>query len=450
MKWIKRSLTLLAICLLLSLAGALGWVHYYLNSPRMSEKIRRIVSERFLTRLEFEKAHINLLSGMRVEKARLLTDEEPGQEYASLEEALLEYSPLSLFRHTIEIDTIRLKSPIVHLRQRDDGHWLNPRESSDPAAEMTLKTSIFRFNILLNKLILEKGALTLSNARNETLLAAQGIDVKGQLQLINGRNDAKGTVLLKTLLLGSGLQLTDISSSFDYADSVLKLPGIKGRVHGGTCEGLVQLNTGLGGNNFLFDMTMREIDLASLLQTLPGDTRQLQGRLQINLQLTGDLNGSAPMQGTGTLEVGQAKLTGIAALDKLGDLLNLSQLRDSRFDSIRGSFKVGEQQITFYELEARSKDFSLAGTGSIGLDHKLDFDVLLILSPELAAQIPADSLSRFSKRENGSRTLTFKLGGTLDNPSSNLSDKLTAPDTSPESNEQASLPGEAPKQNHPL
>jgi hypothetical protein len=98
---------------------------------------------------------------------------------------------------------------------------------------------------------------------------------------------------------------------------------------------------------------------------------------------------------------------------------------------------VGDQKITFYELEARSKDLSLTGTGYVGFDRKLDFDVLLILSPELAAQIPASSQTRFGKRENGSRTLTFKLTGTLDNPLSNLSEKLSLPVASPETNEQA-------------
>lgn len=438
MKWAKRILALLALCLFLSLVGAIGWVHYYLNSPRMSEKIRRIVSERFYTRLEFDKAHINLLSGMKVERARLLTNEKPGREYASLEEAVLEYSPLSLLRNTIEVNTIRMKSPSIQFEQLEDGRWRKPRESTESARDMILRTSIFRFNILLNNLVLENGGLRVVNFKKETLFEARGIDVNGQLQLINGKNDAKGTVYLKSLDLGPYLHLSDIQSSFDYADSVLKLPKLRGSVHGGSCEGTLQLNTGIGGSNFLVDINMGDIDLSSLLKAIQGDTGLMQGRLQIHAQLTGDLNESYPVQGTGNLEVGQAKLTGIVALDKLGELLNLAQLRDIVFDSIRGTFKVGDRKITFYELEARSKDLSLTGTGFIGFDRKLDFDVLLSLSPELAAQIPPASQARFGKRENGSRTLTFKITGTLDEPLSNLGEKLSAPPVAMESNEQAS------------
>lgn len=438
MKWVKRILGLLALCLVLSMAGAIAWVHYYLNSPRMSEKIRRIVSERFFTRLEFDKAEINLLSGMKVQGARLLSNEDPAREYASLEEAVLEYSPLSLLHNTIEINTIRLKSPLIEFHQRADGRWRMPRDEGSSGREMIFRTSIFRFNILLNQLLLEKGELRVMNSKKDVLFAAREIDVNGQLQFISGKNDAKGNLQLKTLDLGSYLQMTDIQASFEFADSVLKLPKLTGRVHGGTCEGVVQLNTGIGGSNFLVDINMRDIDLASLLKSIQSDTGKMEGRLQIQAHLTGDLNQTYPLQGSGQIQVGQAKLAGIAGLDKLGELLNLAQLRDIPFDSIRGTFKIEDQKIIFYELEARSKDLSLTGTGSIGFDRKLDFDVLLILSPELAAQIPVNSQAQFAKRENGSRTVTFRLNGSLDEPGSNLGEKLSVPVAPTDPNQQAS------------
>jgi type II secretion system protein N len=438
MNWVKRILTFIALGFCLLLIGAIVWVHYYLNSPRMSEKIRHIVSERFFTQFEFDKANINFLSGMRIEGARLLSQEQPAKEYASLEEAILEYSPLSLLNNTIEVTTVRLRSPTVQIEQRKDGRWQIPREATEATQEMILKTGIFRFNIVLNNLFLENGFLKVTNLKKDVLFQAQGVNLNGQLQLVNGKNDAKGSLLVKTLDLGAYFRITNLKSPFDFADSVLKLPKLKGDVHGGTCEGTAQLNTGIGGSNFLLDMTMQDVDLPTLLKAIQAETGLMQGTLQLNLQLTGDLTNAYPMQGSGRLEIGQTKLTGIVALDKLGELLNLAQLRDNQFDSIHGSFKVAEQKITFYELEAKSKNLSLTGTGSIGFDRQLDFDVLLILSPELAAQIPPSSQARFGKRENGSRVLTFKLSGTLDDPISNLSEKLSLPVTTPESTEQVS------------
>jgi hypothetical protein len=157
----------------------------------------------------------------------------------------------------------------------------------------------------------------------------------------------------------------------------------------------------------------------------------IQGRLQLNAQLSGDLTQALLIQGTGNLEVAQAKFNAIPALNKLGELLNLAPLTENEFESVRGSFKVENQKITCYELEAKSPNLSMTGTGSVGFDGKLDFDVLLIFSPEWAAQIPPAYQAQFGRRENGSRTITFKLSGTILEPTSNLPEKLNPANTAP-------------------
>jgi hypothetical protein len=81
MKWLKRIFKWVAPCLLVLLLGAIGWVHYYLNSPRVSEKIRRIVAERFWARLEFEQARINLFTGLKIKNARLYQDSVSQQPF---------------------------------------------------------------------------------------------------------------------------------------------------------------------------------------------------------------------------------------------------------------------------------------------------------------------------------------------------------------------------------
>ena len=439
MNLVKRIAALLALGLFLSLAGAIGWAHYYLNSPRMGEKIRKIVSERFFTRLEFDHAQINLLSGLKVKEAKLFSREEPARELGSLKHVVLEYAPLSLLKNTIEVKTVRINSPTITFEQSKEGRWTLPQDPTAAKSEMMFKTGIFRFNILLDNLALENGRILVQDSKQLTLIEAQGVDINGQLKFIASKNDAQGDITIKTLLLGPYFQLTQLKSSFDFADSVLKLPKLSGSVHGGNCHGTAQINTGIGGPNFLIDLVMDNVNLSSLLKASQGNAEFIQGQLKLNTQITGDLNEPLLMQGTGTIEVGQAKLTGIVALDKLGLMLNLPQLRYTQFDSIRGSFKVAEQKTTFYELEAKSPDLTLTATGSMGFDRSLDFDVLLILSPELAAQIPPSAEAKFGKRENGARTVTFKISGTFDDPQSNLSEKLSLSPSTLEPTDQASL-----------
>lgn len=439
MKWINRILVLLALCLILSIAGAVGWAHYYLNSPRMGEKIRKIIAQRFFTHLEFSKAEINLWSGLKVTQAKLFTEEERSREFVSLNYARLEYAPLSLLNNTIEIETVHLNAPTIQFQELENGLWNYPRHAATALPELTFRTGIFRFNILLRDLLIDQGRILILSAKKETLFEAQGVGLNGQLEFISNKNDARGTLTIKSLQFGPYVQMTQAQSPFEYADSVLKLPKLSSSVHGGTCSGAAQINTGIGGPTFMIDLILREVNLSDMLKGTLKNSEFIQGQLQLMLQLTGSMNEPLFMQGTGSLNIGQAKLNGVVALEKLGAMLNLAQLRYNQFDSIRGSFKVSDQKITFYELEAKSKDITFTGTGTIGFDRKIDFDVLLILSPEMARQIPTASESKFGKRENATRTITFKLSGTLDEPESNLSDKLSLTPASLENNDQASL-----------
>ncbi|NJK90379.1 MAG: AsmA family protein [Blastochloris sp.] len=299
--------------------------------------------------------------------------------------------PLSLLKNTVEINTIRLNEPQIHFEQYPDGRWRLPGKATEEARQMTLKTGIFRFNILLKKFLLNEGKVRVSNAAKEILFAAEGVNVLGELQLLNHLNDAKGTLSIRQLQLGSKLHFTDTRSPFEFADSVLKLNELKGHVHGGTYEGAAQLNTGVGGPGFLLNLSLREVDLASLLPDLSSGNNLLQGLLQLQVQLAGDLNQPLLMQGTGSMQIGRARLTGIPALDKLGTMLKLPQIRETEFESIQGNYKVADQRVTFYELEAKSPDLQMTGSGFLGFDRKLDMDVLLILSAKLAAQIPPEA-----------------------------------------------------------
>ncbi|NJK90380.1 MAG: hypothetical protein HC904_00235 [Blastochloris sp.] len=61
--------------------------------------------------------------------------------------------------------------------------------------------------------------------------------------------------------------------------------------------------------------------------------------------------------------------------------------------------------------------------------------------PSSPLKSPRKPQARFSSGENGTRSITFKLSGSLDAPVSNLGEKLALPETPINPDAQASLPG---------
>jgi len=195
----------------------------------------------------------------------------------------------------------------------------------------------------------------------------------------------------------------------DYADDTFRLPDLTGQAHGGGVTGTATINNQGAIPSYQASLKFSGLDLLTLMKDFGANPEFIQGKIDLTCDLEGSLKQPAIVSGKGAIETHDTQLTGLKALDALGSMLNLPQLRYNKFDSIKGTFKVSDEQVTIYDLEAISSDLKMTGTGRIGFDRSVDFDILLILSPDLARKIPAASAAKFSLRDDGGSSITFKL-----------------------------------------
>ncbi|MDD5261908.1 MAG: AsmA-like C-terminal region-containing protein [Methylacidiphilales bacterium] len=427
----KKVLSILLAGLLLFGCFAYWWVQSYIGSPEIIENIRILISRRVGGELNFEKPEINLLSGMKLQNLKLSTSLKDASPFLALKSATLKYAPLSLLRHRIELTIIRLQDPRLLFIQQNDGTWNIPHPSPDAAKEtLTFETGFLKFEVLLRDFDLRHGGVEVRTASNEILLHADDVSVKGGLHLVDQNASADGAIRVQAIRFGPHLCLRNIRSQIEFRDNVLTLRDLTGDAYGGKSEGAIVINTGNGTTDPTYNISLKltDLDLRSLMKDFEANPEFIQGKINLSCEMEGNLKQPRVMSGKGSLESQGTQLTGLKALDALGTMLKLPELRYTKFDSIKGTYKLSDEQLTFYSLEAISPNLKMTGTGSIKFDRNLDFDILLILSPELAKQIPAEAEQHFSKLDDGSRTITFKLNGSLDQPVTNLAEKLNGQD----------------------
>jgi type II secretion system protein N len=415
--------SVLLIVLAILIAGA-----WYMRQPRVIENIRLHAAQSIGGDVLFSDLDLKLFKGFSVENLRIYPDPValPGQEFLEIRSIDLRYIPWKFFRRTIEFKNVILKQPHLILRQTRDGTWKLPRTNLDQLTKpLTFETGLLRFIILMDDFDLRDGSVTALSDSGKTLFQASGVQLQGNLALDPGTANASGALRIHRMVLARSLQIDSLNTPLNLTHRTLSLPELGADIHGGRLGGNLQTDLAAQEPSFQGTLNLTSVQLSSLLREFKAREGLLEGQLDVKAQLTGTLREPHLAQGTGEFEIRNAKLSGLGLSGTVAELLRIPELATQNFAKVRGTFKIAEEKLTFYNLEAISPRMQATATGQIGLGRNLDFDVQLALNPELTAALPSEMRKRLNMRPDGYGTFTFKVEGTLDAPRSNLAEKFT-------------------------
>ncbi len=433
MKIFKKIAFYLVLTIVLLAAGAMVSVHIYLGSAATQERIRAFASERLGGEVRFDRLDLNLLTGIQLRRFELSPQPPPdrptsGGNFITIDRVGLGYRPWGLLRNRIELSDITLINPSLVFRQSPDGSWETPTfqglDNIDASA-LSFDSGLLRFDFFLENFLLDEGSVQVLNEQGDTTFRADSVNVRGRLGLKSRSLEADGAIGVGLLRFGPYLTLTEVESPLAYERDELRLAGLTAACHGGRTTGQGRLELGPSGPAFSLQLDVRDIDLPTLVRDLQGRSGLIDGKLGARFQISGDLRQPARATGTGDMTISGARLAGLGILNILGDILEQPDLSQTFFDSITGTYKFGDERLTFYSVEAKSAPLQLSATGAIHFDRRLDMDVLLVLSPGLAERLPEAVRASFTTRSDGLSSITFKLTGTLENPTTNLQEKIT-------------------------
>lgn len=413
-------LLLLSTAIVLTALGIL--VQNYMQSREFIEKISQSFSDSIGGNASVKSADINLLRGFSLEQVLIESSGETPEPFLAVERSILTYNPLALFLKKLELTSIQLEKPSLSFIQASDGNWWLPHPEEDITP--VLDTGLLAFQLLLKDLSLNDGIITVTNKNDSVILNAENIGIDGSLKASELGIEATGELAITKTRMGKYFIINEMESQIHYKDQVLSLPSLTGTAYDGKAAGSIEIDLRLGEPEFTIALNLEKLDLAQLITDFQGQSQWLDGNLTTQCRIEGRFEAPELLQGTGTLEITEGTLSGLVFLKELGQLFPNQTFPETNFDSITGNYKIAEKKMTIYNLEAVSENVELTGTGTISINRELNIDMRLSLSPEFTAMMNPEISSQFNLRNDDFSTITFTVAGTLDEPKSNLIEKL--------------------------
>jgi hypothetical protein len=212
------------------------------------------------------------------------------------------------------------------------------------------------------------------------------------------------------------LIIDNISAELQYADAVATLKNLRLDTLDGNISTSARINLAdMASPQWNTDLTINKINTNEALNRFTSIKDTFYGSFNGNLSLQGkgaDWNAILKsLSGNGTADIDDGKLAKVNVLDAVGQSLlkfpGLStvaravspgsdkHLNETEFDELSGKFRIREEKIILDALTMSASDFTLSGTGDIGLDKSLDLDAILVLSRTASERLGKDKVMKY-------------------------------------------------------
>ncbi len=215
--------------------------------------------------------------------------------------------------------------------------------------------------------------------RNVALAGMVGIDrATGDITFDGFLRDRRGGVVLSGHVDLAGLRiferrLTQVAGDWTLlraadGNGQFRLGKIEGRMYDGTATGSLDVIMEPQASRYELTANLRDVDLAPLLKRdrrASDEESQLQGRTDVEVELSGTIGNAASKRGRGTLAINEAKIYQLPIVFAMLQFLNLSVPDRDTFDLLHASGLIDGNEITITEARIAGEAMALIGQGSV-------------------------------------------------------------------------------------
>jgi hypothetical protein len=162
-----------------------------------------------------------------------------------------------------------------------------------------------------------------------------------------------------------------------------------------------------------------------------GGSREIvHGTLEGTLEATGKTADPDALSGSGTILLQNGHVQQFAVLAALGQLLQIEELAQLDLEQAEAKYHLAGNTVLVDELLLRSPNLRLTATGSVSLHGgKLALDSVLAINEKIRSQLFRGIRENFvATSEPGQYALQFHVGGTLENPKTDLVERAVGAD----------------------
>jgi hypothetical protein len=468
-----RLVVLVALGVLIAL-GAIGLisVNLYVQSQGTQAKIQQELSQRLGTPLQIRQMSVTPWGGL--ELSGITIAQSPGANPTSsaflrARTFRLRVRPLSLFSRRLVIKEVSLVDPDVVWPQDSEGKWRLPgsrgdqahvsqSESDRPRLEPAHRGGVApetepvptglsaSHRVTENKLRerpetplevlapgvesvnVKGGNFTFLDHKGALLASFAGVDFRTNIRSAMAlRGDAK----IAKISLRDRFFLEELQSPLRYEPDVLELSKISARAGNGEIDGYFAMQPESEDSPFTTSVTFHDVLADQIVANAGGPRGIVQGKLEGRFEASGKTADPEALIGKGEIFLRDGRVRQYSLLVLLGEIFQIEELRELHLEQAEAKYHVSPALVTIDELILRSPNIRLSASGTVGFDGTLKLDSQLAINDRIRSQLFKTIRQNFQPiSEPGYFGLDFKVGGSIERPSTNLMDRLVGRDLS--------------------
>jgi hypothetical protein len=469
-----RRLALIALGGLFALGAiALIGVNLYVQSQGTQAKIQQELSRQLGTTLEIRSMSVTPWGGLELSGITIPQTSPVGtSHFLEARTFRLRVRFLSLFSRRLVIKDVSLVNPNIVWPQNAEGKWRlpgarkkeapavlenpppnipEPRASAEPvepaAAPAVADTPARRpsppqvtadrfarrsrtpsvtMPPEVQRLSIKNGNFTFLDGAGRTLASFTGVDFRSSLRSALA---IRGKATVAKISLRDRFFLEQLQSPLRYEPDVLELSKISAHAGSGEVNGYFAMQPEAEDSPFTTKVTFSNVLADQIIADAGGSKGIVQGKLEGSFQASGKTADPEALIGKGEVFLRDGRVQQYSLLVLLGQILQIEELKELHLEQAHVKYHVKPDLIIIDELLLHSANIRLSASGTVTFDGKLKLDSQLAINDKIRGQLFKAIRQNFQPTsEAGYFALDFKVGGSVDRPSTNLMDQLVGRD----------------------
>ena len=417
--------------MLLFLAIAIGpiWLNTFIHSEAFKREVETRAGQSLGGTVQIDSIDFSLFSGVKLHGLVTQMDaahaDGQGAVAARIEQVNCSYSLWQLLQRKLALTAVTLDKPDIILTRQPPSE-VQPPAPANPSATGTATPattpggSAAPFEFVLDSLRINDGSLSVRDATGTSLAELHGVQVTAKTAGFEEGQDITGRLKIDQVTLPPNVMITSFSTPFTYRPGTAEVKPFDAAAFNGWLAGDYVL--GSSGPSLL-DVNAKGVDVAQLAQALnPSSPGKISGSLDLQSKWRGIETGQ--IDGEGDAQLHDGKLEGMPLLHELAVALRVKELESPNLKQAQTHFQVAGGRTHFTGLQIDAGIFQMTGDGTIFPGGGLSADMVLIFTRDSMNRIPKEVAMFFVQRQDGSASIAFHLGGTVDRPQTDLATRI--------------------------
>jgi type II secretion system protein N len=401
-------------------------INLYLQSDGVQQRIRDSAQRALGGEVKIRSSMYLPWSGFVIRGITVPDPTNANINFAEAEALRIRFALRPLMEGRFVITECTVFQPKLVVRQLENGEWLIPlgRERAEVAEvpkEAPTTTKGVSFRTELQNVRLRGGSIVFLNAKNRAIVSLEKTNISAR---IAPDHSAAGTFEIGRSDFFGSLKPRKIGGPFTWDGKNLDVPEIQGSLAGGKLTGKYHMQT-REEPSFTLALQLSEVLLRKLAEDAQVEPGKTEGFLQGSLEMNGDPRDAASLNGVGRFELVSAQLKPVEFLVKLGELLQIDELQLLKLSDARINATIQDERVHIDDITLKSDNLILQGTGPVRFNGKLNLDASLMVNRKIQQQLKGVLSKNFvDSKDPEYRALAFTVTGRVDNPKTDLLDKL--------------------------